>query len=76
MPNDDDSEIEISSRGGIFIYLRAYNKRTGLTQHMKGRGLRVYDWTPAEVQAILLRAFYEAKQELTLTHPPTTKGTL
>lgn len=49
---------------GVYICLRAYDKTTHKTMHLKGRGLRVYDWTPAEVQQILIRAFHEEQQRV------------
>lgn len=47
---------------GVYVQLRAWNRETQKMEHLKGKGIRLYDWTPDEVQAILVRAFHEAAQ--------------
>lgn len=49
---------------GIYIQLKRYNFETRETEHVKGMGLRLYDWTAEEVQQIIIRAFHEEAQRL------------
>jgi hypothetical protein len=65
MPRDNGRPL------AVYICLRQYDPALGLTVHLKGMGLRVYHWTPAEVQRIIHRAFVDAQQQALHS---TTKG--
>lgn len=49
---------------GIYIQLKRYNLENRAMEHVRGMGLRVYDWTAEEVHRIILRAFYEEQRRV------------
>lgn len=53
---------------GVYVQLRAWDRDLKRMVHLKGKGIRLYDWTPDEVQTILVRAFYEAQQRVKESH--------